>query len=97
MKPILFALTISTVFFLFGCKKCITCSNRCYYCDGFSDTICSTTVVNPSIVDTIVKWRMEAGANCVQTSPTSTEHLCGSSGDRTNLEQILTPKGYECK
>lgn len=97
MKNIKIAFLLISVLFLNSCKKCIVCSNRCYYCQNFTDILCSNTSISPAVMDTIIALQIRSGNDCHQVAPTSSTQYCGSYQDRHSIEDLLTIEGYDCK
>ncbi len=79
-----------------SCKKCMVCSSKCYYCTTFSDTLCSTDLPTPSILDTFIRDNEAAGYKCVQAHPYHSEELCGANSNQKDIRSILESKGYYC-
>lgn len=75
----------------------MVCSNKCYYCTTFSDTLCSTDFSSTGILDTFVSTNLAAGYTCVTAYPSHSEELCGSSHNQNAIQQTLEGKGYSCK
>ncbi len=80
-----------------GCKKCISCRGRCFYCTNYRDTLCRSDYANSSIVDTLVNESIQQGYVCTPVSSATAIEACGSNSERSGVQNLLEPLGYECK